>query len=262
MSWSERFEHISVQLEERIATITIARAAVRNALHPPASAEIATVLDRFDAEPQAAVAIITGEGEQAFCAGFDLRYADQHPQVYQEPLLFSDIVRRPKLGKPVIAAVNGLALGLGFELALACDLIIAAPHARFGLPEPRVGLAAMGGGVVRLTQQIGLKRALGIILPAKMVTAEEGLRAGFVNEISAGPVLECARRWALTIAECGPLSLLASKEMAYRSSELPDLAAALDPRSYPAVMRLLRSEDVNEGRRAFLEHRKPDWKGR
>jgi enoyl-CoA hydratase/carnithine racemase len=262
MNWADSFEHIKVSLTDRILTITIARPQVRNALHGPACVEIGSALDRLETTDDAAVAIITGEGDKAFSAGFDLRWAEENPGVYKDPLLGSEIVRRDKIGKPTIAAVNGYAFGLGFELALACDLIIAAPTAKFSLPEPRVGLAAMGGGVVRLTQQIGLKRALGIILPAMPISAEAGLQAGFVNEISQGPVMECARRWALAIAECGPLSLVASKEMAYRCNDQASTHAALDPNNYPAVMRLLGSEDTHEGRRAFLEGRKPQWRGR
>jgi crotonobetainyl-CoA hydratase len=262
MTNTQDFEFIRLSQTERILTITIARPEVRNALHPPACKEIGAALDQFDAAPDLSVAIITGEGDKAFSAGFDLRWANENAFVYNDPLAGSEVTRRPTIGKPVIAAVNGVALGLGFELALACDLIIAAPQAKFGLPEPKVGLAAMAGGVVRLTQQIGLKRALGMILTSAFVSAEEGYRLGFVNEVAAGPVLDCARRWAATIAEGAPLSLIASKEMAYRSSDLDNLQAALDPRSYPSVMRLLQSEDVIEGRRAFVEGRKPRWQGR
>lgn len=262
MSWAKRFEHISVELADRILTITISRPQVHNALHPPACKEIGAALDRLEELADADVAIITGAGEKAFSAGFDLRWANENPEVLQDPMAGSEITRRARIGKPVIAAVNGLALGLGFELALACDLIVAAPQARFGLPEPRVGLAAMAGGVVRLTRQIGPKRALAIVLTGNMVSAEEGFRAGFVTQIADDTAVGCARRWALTIAECSPLSLKASKEMAYRYTDLPDMQSALDPRNYPAVMRVLASEDVVEGRRAFLEKRKPQWRGR
>ena len=256
------FQFIRVSQSDGICTICIARPEVRNALHPPACVEIGAALDAFEADATARVAIVTGDGDKAFSTGFDLRYAEEHPDVYDDPLIGSEITRRGNIGKPLIAAVNGLALGLGFELALACDLIIAAPHARFGLPEPRVGLAAMAGGVVRLCRQIGTKRALGYILTARTVSAEEGLAAGFVNEVAVEPVLACARRWAASVAEGAPLSLLASKEMAYLSDDLPNLAQALDPSSYPAVRRLLRSEDAVEGRRAFLEGRPPRWQGR
>jgi enoyl-CoA hydratase/carnithine racemase len=262
MAEAEDFEHITAAVSDRILTITIVRPQVHNALHPPACREIGAVLDALETRTDADVAIITGAGEKAFSAGFDLRWANEHPEVLTQPLIASEITRRQGIGKPLIAAVNGLALGLGFELALACDLIVAAKHARFGLPEARVGLAAMAGGVVRLTREIGPKRALGMILTGNMCSADEGLRAGFVNEIADGDVLAAARRWAASIAECSPLSLRASKEMAYRSADLPDMAAALDPRSYPAVTRVLESEDAVEGRRAFLENRKPQWRGR
>jgi len=262
MTWTGQFEHIKVEVSERILTITINRPQVRNALHPPACEEIGAALDRFESLADASVAIITGSGDKAFSAGFDLRWANDHPEVMQNPLIGSEITRRKQIGKPVIAAVNGLALGLGFELALACDLIVAAPHAKFGLPEPRVGLAAMAGGVVRLTREIGPKRALAIILTGAMVSAQDGLRDGFVNQIAADGLDACAREWARAMAECSPLSLKASKEMAYRYSELDDLQAALDPRSYPAVMKVLDSADAIEGRRAFLESRKPQWQGR
>jgi crotonobetainyl-CoA hydratase len=120
----------------------------------------------------------------------------------------------------------------------------------------------MGGGVVRLSRQIGLKKALGIILTARMVSAQEGYDAGFVNEVTSEDVLACAKKWAAEIAECGPLSLKASLQMAYANFDLPDLASALDPRSYPATMELLASDDAAEGRRAFVERRKPQWTGR
>jgi crotonobetainyl-CoA hydratase len=120
----------------------------------------------------------------------------------------------------------------------------------------------MGGGVVRLTREIGLKRALGLVLTAQPVTADEGYRLGFVNEVTREPVIVAARRWAEAIAALAPLSLAASKEMAYRNTELGDLSAALDPRNYPKVMQLLDSEDAQEGRRAFLLKRPPAWQGR
>lgn len=254
--------HIKAQVDERILTITIARPSASNALHPPACAELGQVLDWYEANSDAVVCIITGEGDKAFSAGFDLRYADAHPELYENPLFASEIVRRAQRSKPLIAAVNGVAVGLGFELALACDLIVAAAHASFGLPEPRVGLAAMGGGVVRLSRQIGLKKALGLILTGRIVSAQEGYEAGFINEIATGNVLDCARKWAAQIAECAPLAVKASLQMAYGNFELPDLATALDPHSYTAALEVLASDDASEGRHAFIERRKPKWTGR
>lgn len=254
-------EYVRVSLEAQILTVTINRPQVRNALHPPACAELARVLDFCEAAATVRAAIVTGAGEEAFCAGFDLKYAEQHPELYGDPLFGSELVRRTDRRKPTIAAVNGLALGFGFELALACDLIIAAEQASFGLPEVRVGLAAMAGGVVRLTREIGTKRALGMILAARRVSAREGWVLGFVNEVCSDSALAGALRWATDIVKGAPIAIAASKEIAYRQAGLPNLAAALDPRSYPEALQVLNSEDAQEGRRAFLEKRLPAWRG-
>jgi crotonobetainyl-CoA hydratase len=178
--------------------------------------------------------------------------------VYTTPLFGSEIVRRPPGDKPLIAAVNGIAMGLGFELALACDLIIASASATFALPEPKVGLAAMGGGVARLTRTIGSKRALGIALTARTVSAAEGLSLGFVTALAEDDVLAAATEWARQICAGGPLSIAATQEIAAWATEL-SLAQALDPRSYPAVLTVLDSADAVEGRRAFLQRRPPQW---
>lgn len=258
--WSLYREYIRAEVRDSVLILSLSRAALHNAMHPPACAELGGALDAAEADPAIRVVIITGECEKAFCAGFDLQYAEQHPEIYQNPMTASEILRRPIGSKPLIAAVNGLALGLGFELALACDLVIAARGAQFGLPEPLVGLAAIGGGVVRLSRQIGLKRALGIALTSRMVSADEGLQLGFVNEVTDVAVVDTALRWAAQIVRGAPLSITATKKMAYRGSEIDALSQALDPRSYPAAMSLLNSEDAREGRQAFVQKRKPAWK--
>lgn len=255
-------EYVRVSLDAQIVTVTLNRPQVRNALHPPACAELARVLDFCESAEAVRAVIITGAGEEAFSAGFDLKYAEQHPELYEDPLFGSELVRRTDRCKPLIAAVNGLALGFGFELALACDLIVAAEHAKFGLPEVRVGLAAMAGGIVRLTREIGTKQALGMILSARMASAQEGKMLGFVNEVCADSALAGALRWAMEIVKGAPLSVAASREIAYRQSEMPTLATALDPRSYTGALQVLESEDAQEGRRAFLEKRLPAWRGR
>ena len=255
------FQFVRFDNHDGIATITIDRPEVYNALHPPACDEIAQCLDTAEADASVRSIIITSNGGKAFCAGFDLQWAQQNPAIYDEPLVASNIVRRPRGPKPLIAAVDGLAMGLGFELALACDIVIASEKSRFGLPEPRVGLAAMGGGVVRLVRLLGLKPALAITLSCKQVPAPEARELGIVTEIAQGSVLDCARRWAATIAEAGPLAIEATLAMAHAAAELP-LNAALDPREHPAVVKLLASEDAQEGRRAFLERRAPRWSGR
>lgn len=253
---------IDTRTENGVAVFVINRPEVLNAFHPAACAELGAAIDRFEADPALSVAVITGAGDRAFSAGFDLHYAEAHPEAYEDMEFGSELVRRLDRRKPLIAAVNGVALGFGFELALACDLIVAAPGAKFGLPEVKVGLAAMAGGVVRLTRELGPKRALGLALSGDIISAQEGQRLGFVNEISEGEALPRALQLAEKLAGNAPLSLVATRQMAYRSLDLPDLATALDPRSYPAVLEVAASADAQEGRRAFLEKRKPRWCGR
>ena len=180
------------------------------------------------------------------------------------PSGFAGLTSRFDLTKPLIAAVNGVAMGGGFEIALACDLIVAADTATFALPEPRVGLAALAGGLHRLPRQIGTKRALGMILTGRRVSAAEGLELGFVNEVvPAAELMAAAKRWAGQIMELSPMSIRASKETVYRGLDEPTLAAALKgQRDYPAVAAMIASEDFVEGPMAFSQKRPPQWKGR
>ena len=166
------------------------------------------------------------------------------------------------LTKPVIAAVNGVAMGGGFEIALACDLIIASDQAKFALPEPKVGLAALAGGLQRLPRQIGSKRALGMILTGRHVSADEGYQLGFVNEVVPHEqLMERALDWARQILACSPLSIRASKDVVYRSLDVDSLQASMEL-DYESVRRLVRSDDFIEGPKAFAEKRPPNWSGR
>jgi len=165
--------------------------------------------------------------------------------------------------KPIIAAVNGVAMGGGFEIALACDLIIASENARFALPEPHVGLAALAGGLHRLPRQIGLKRAMGMILTARHVTAKEGHELGFVNEVvPAGEALIAAERWAETICKNSPMSIRASKQAIQKGLAVSLEQAMAEQREYPAVKAMAASQDYIEGPKAFSEKRPPKWVGR
>ncbi len=254
-------EFCSTETDGRILTVTIERPERMNSLHPAANAELGEVFDEFDANPDLWVAIITGRG-RAFSAGNDLKHTAAGGERVPMPKGFGGLTSRFDMNKPVIAAVNGVAMGGGFEIALACDIIIASEKAVFALPEPRVGLAALAGGLHRLPRQIGMKQAMGMILTGRHVPAEEGKALGFVNEVvPAEDLMTTARNWAAQICELSPLSIRASKEVAYHGLDHASLEEAMAAR-YPAVAAMSRSEDMIEGPRAFAEKRKPQWRGR
>ena len=175
---------------------------------------------------------------------------------------FGGLTSRWDLDKPVIAAVNGVAMGGGFEIALACDMIIASENARMALPEPKVGLAALAAGVHRLPRQIGLKRAMGMMLTGRHVLAQEGYELGFVTAVAPeGEALSEARRWAEMILECSPMSIRATKQAAMQGLDQTGVRAAHEGK-YEAVKAMSKSEDYIEGPVAFAEKRPPEWKGR
>jgi enoyl-CoA hydratase/carnithine racemase len=255
-------EFCKVERDGPVTTITITRPEVMNAIHPPTSAALSAAFDAFVADPDAWVAILTGAGDKAFCSGNDLKFQAGGGKVESPASGFGGITSRFDNPKPVIAAVNGLALGGGFELVLACDIAIASERASFGLPEPRVGLAALAGGLHRLPRQIGLKPAMGMLLTGRRVDAREALALGLVNEVVApGDVLATARRWADEICECSPVSVRTSKRVALEGLGHASLEQAMATR-YAAIVELVKSADFVEGPRAFAEKRKPRWTGK
>ncbi len=254
-------EFSSVERKGHIWIVTIERPKRLNALHPPANAELGEVFDEFAKDEEAWVAIITGRGEKAFSAGNDLVYQAEGGSMFPTPRGFAGLTSRFDLSKPVIGAVNGYAMGGGFEIALACDLIIAAEHAQFALPEPHVGLAALAGGLHRLPRQIGLKQAMGMILTGRRVSAVEGQSLGFVNEVvPADKLMDAAMKWAEDICACSPASIQTSKDVIQRGLEHAGLEAAMK-HPYDSVKRLRESPDFVEGPKAFSEKRKPNWQG-
>src|SRR5215468_3605359 len=221
-----QLEFVRYEKKDRIARVTINRPDVMNALHPPANEELSRVWDDFAADPEVWVAVLTGAGERAFSAGNDLKWTALHGVPRMPKGGFGGIVARDDLWKPIIAAVNGVALGGGLELALACDVIVAADTARLGLPEPRVGLMAAAGGVHRLPRHVPLKIAMGMMLTGRHVTAAEAARIGLVNEVVPLKELHAAaERWANEILECSPLSVQATKQAAMQGLAKPILEA-------------------------------------
>lgn len=258
----------NVEKDGRLMVVTINRPEVYNACHPMANQELVEAFDEFQADPELWVAIITGAGDKAFCAGNDLKYhADIQARTGKRPVHpakgFGGLANRFDLDKPVIAAVNGLAMGGGFEIALAADIIVASEHAKFALPEPRVGLAAGAGGMQRLSRMIPLKKAMGMMLTGRHVPAKEGYELGFVTEVVPhAELMTAAKKWAAQILECSPMSVRATKQVVMRSLDVPALEMAMRNQNFPAFVAMAHSEDTVEGPKAFAEKRKPNWKGR
>ena len=245
-----------------VAIVRLNRPDKHNAINRAMSLALAAAMADLEADEAIRVIVLTGAGDRAFCAGNDLKFQASVGAKLEVPRTgFAGLTARFDNPKPVIAAVNGVAMGGGFEIALACDLIVAAEGATFALPEPRVGLAALAGGIHRLPRQIGQEHAMGMLLTGRRVSAAEGACLGFVNEVvPAAELLAAAKRWAASILECAPLSVRASKEAALAGLDRP-LEEAMSAR-YEGLARMVKSEDFVEGPRAFAEKRKPEWKGR
>lgn len=262
------YEFAIYEKRDHVAHITLNRPEVMNAVHPETSRELSGIWDDFAADDDLWVAIFTGAGSRAFSAGNDLKATaarntgDSGGNRRPAPIKggFGGLTDRLDLFKPVIGAVNGWAMGGGCEMALSCDILIASENAQFGLPEPRVGLAALAGGVHRLPRQLPLKMAMGMMLTGKPISAAEAHRLGLVNEVvPLDQLIPTAERWAAEILECAPMSVRGSKEAAMVGLELP-LAAAMHS-TYPVSQAHMGSDDAIEGPRAFAEKRKPNWTG-
>lgn len=252
--------YISSSRDGSVLTITIERPQVRNALNAAACHELSKALETYQADDDLMVAIIIGAGDKAFCAGHDLLDGFDDPM---PPTGWAGISERTDITKPLIAAVNGFAFGGGFELALACDLIIAEEQAVFSLSEPRVGFAALGGGIERLIRRIPSHIAMGMLLTGRTIAADEAHRWGLATEVvPRGQALDAARRWATQIMSCSPAALQYTKQvaMAVLEGNESHLSSASWRREIGQALR--RLEDTAEGIRAFAEKRKPVWRNR
>ena len=259
-----KYKKISYEKQDRIAIITINRPEVRNAVDPETIEELASAWIEFRDDPQLWVGILTGTGDRAFSAGFDLSAVGTAFQM--EPMaghgrIFYGLSKGLEIWKPTIAAINGYALGGGLEMALACDLRIAAEHATFGLPEVRWSLIAAGGGLARLPRAIPLAKAMEIILLGERMSAQEALHYGLVNKVvPLEEVMPTAIQWANRICENGPLAVRASKICALKGLDT-NLEDAMRLDEY-FLIQLMGTADIREGPAAFLQKRKPEFKGR
>jgi enoyl-CoA hydratase/carnithine racemase len=252
-------EFIKTERDGHLFILTLDRPQVLNSLHAPACFEMSAALDEFVADPDLWVGIITGEG-RAFCAGHDLVAA---PDEEMPPTGWAGISDRQDIDKPLIAAINGAAMGGGLEIALACDIIVAAQSAKLGMTEAKWNAVALGGGIQRLQLRVPRNIANAMLLAAKVLTADEGARWGLVNEVVPdGEALAAARRWANEILTCAPLAVRYHKKLASQFLEDESFTRKVQNSRKPVLDVIFNSEDIKEGIAAFKERRKPNWKGR
>jgi enoyl-CoA hydratase/carnithine racemase len=257
---------VSVRLQkaDHVATVTIDRPVVLNAIDLAAEAELQRIWSELEGDDDVRLVILTGAGERAFCVGADMKNPSVKGVDYwaaARPGGFGGIALRETLNVPVLARVNGFALGGGFEMVLGCDIVVACEEASFGLPEALVGRMPLDGGMTLLQRQIPFRQAMGMMLTGQRIKASRALELGLVNEVVPRAELDAAvARWAAAILACAPLSLKAIKQVVRQTATLsPAQAQAV---RLPALVKALQSEDADEGVLAFQQKRKPVWRGR
>lgn len=245
------------ELHGPVLLLTINRPAQRNALDPATMAAIGAALAEAEQDPAIRCIVFTGAGDRAFCAGMDLKAFAQGGMDLKDGKTGLEIFTQEIYPKPIVAAVNGSAVGGGFELMLACDLVVAADHAVFGTPEVKVGLFAAGGGT-RLPRRIPLAIALELGLTGDLIDAGRAQALGLVNRVVPGArVLDEALALATRIAANAPLGLAVTKRLM-----MEELGAGPWAEITQTCLSLMQSEDAREGAAAFAGKRPPVWKGR
>lgn len=258
---------MAVHIEHRGSALLITLDRPKaNAIDCATSLELYEALAEFEQNPSLQVAIITGAGQRFFSAGWDLKgaAAGEAVDAHHGPGGFAGLTELFSLTKPVIAAVNGMAVGGGFELVLACDLIVAADHAQFFLPEAQIGIAPDSGGVFRLPKRLPRAVAMEMLLTGSRLSAEEALRWGLVNAVVApDELIATALALAGRVAASAPLAQQAIMELvsAGESISVQQAFELQRSRTLPAYRRMLQSQDAEEGSNAFAEGRPPIWKG-
>lgn len=252
-------DEVLVEVENGIMTVTINRAEAKNAANKAVAESIAAAMDELDSNPDIRVAILTGAGG-TFCSGMDLKGFVNGELPFVEGRGFAGVAEAPP-EKPLIAAVEGFALAGGCELAITCDLIVAAENAKFGIPEVKRGLVAAGGGLVRLPRQIPRRMALELALTGEAIDGRRAAEIGLVNRVvPEGRALEVARELAAAIVKNAPLALAVSKKIINQSEDWS--TEEMFSRQAKIVGPIFASEDAQEGSRAFAEKRAPNWKGK
>jgi enoyl-CoA hydratase/carnithine racemase len=256
---------VRFSVAEHVARVTLDRPDRMNAVDPETESELMRIWSAIEADREVRVVVLTGVGDRAFCTGADMKAGSGARGLEYlatpRPGGFGGIALRDTLDAPVVARVNGHALGGGMEMVLGCDIVVAAANATFGLPEPRVGRLALDGGIALLARRIPHAQAMGMLLTGRRIDAAEALRFGLVNEVVAPADLDAAvSRWVADILACAPLSVRAVKQMVRAGEKLSAREAQM--LRLPALVEALRSSDQDEGVRAFQEKRKPHWQGR
>jgi len=256
------FQYILTGVEEGIGTITIHRPEVRNALHLDALREIETALEEWRFDPEVAVVIITGAGDKSFAAGADIAELNRRTIVEAlRPNMTATYRKIEEYEKPVIAAINGYALGGGLELALACDIRVAALHAKMGLPELNLAIMPGAGGTQRLSRIVGKGRALEMILTGDIITAERAVEIGLVSRaVPPEELMPAAREYARKIAAKGPLAARLAKAVIHHGADI-EMETALFLEKLAQTV-LMGTEDKREGTQAFLDKRTPNFQGK